>query len=148
MDSTIEQQRAIYGTSLAERFGAVMQSYALSQRSLARVLGLSAPMLSQLMGGRRIKIGNPAVYGRLVMLEARAGEADRDAVLRQVEHSDPRTATQSAVEPRDGNGHRTTVEYLRSIADPAALSELAGKSRQLGAGPLADLLEQAAGSAT
>lgn len=145
MDNTIEQQRAIYGATLAERFGSVMQSYALSQRSLAKVLGISAPMLSQLIGGRRIKIGNPAVYGRLVMLEARATEADREAVLREVESADPATATQSAVEPREGNARQVSVDYLRGLADLSVLRQMADRARELGAVPLARLLDETAG---
>lgn len=145
MDNATEQQRAIYGTTLAERFGAVMDDYGLSQRSLAKVLGLSAPMLSQLIGARRIKIGNPAVYGRLVMLEARATEADREAVLREVEAADPATATHRVTEPRGGTPARqAALEYLHSSAQPMVLRDLAAAARSRGAESLAVLLEEAA----
>lgn len=144
MDNAIDQQRAIYGTSLAERFGFIMQSYGLSQRSLAQVLGLSAPMLSQLMGGRRIKIGNPAVYGRLLMLEARSGEVDRDTVLREVEQADAVTATQSSTDLRDGTEQQVVAEYLRANADQVVLRILAQRASELGAVALAQVLDQAA----
>lgn len=89
----IAQQIRLYGQPLAERFNAVMRSYGITQRRLAEVLGLSAPMLSQLISGRRIKIGNPAVYERLVMLEDSAGAQDIEAVLRKVEASQPVLST-------------------------------------------------------
>lgn len=142
MDNTIEQQRAIYGTSLAERFGAVMKDYGLSQRSLAAVLGISAPMLSQLIGARRIKIGNPAVYGRLLMLEARVGEPDRQAVLSEVQAADAVTATHSET-PRTGAGRAGALDYLRG-SDPQLLRRLAQVAGQGGDQALAQLFTEAA----
>lgn len=85
----IQQQIKLYGQPLSERFGAVVSAYGITQRRLAQVLGLSAPMLSQLNSGRRIKIGNPAVYERLVMLEQRVGTSDIDATLHEVEQAQP-----------------------------------------------------------
>ncbi|WP_420323160.1 DNA-binding protein [Kribbella catacumbae] len=41
----------------------------LTQARLAEAIGLSAPMLSQLMSGQRVKIGNPAVVSRLHSLD-------------------------------------------------------------------------------
>ncbi|MGZ2224278.1 DNA-binding protein [Glutamicibacter nicotianae] len=141
MDSPIEQQRRLYGAPLAERFGQVMEKYALSQRSLAQVLGLSAPMLSQLMGAKRIKIGNPAVLGRLMMLEARSDEADLQAVLQQAELLDAATATHGSAEAGEG---ATASEYLRSVGSPEVLAEMAGLARARGHEQLAEVLERAA----
>ncbi len=67
--SVSEQQLAIYGESWADRFGRLLTGFALSQSRLAAVIGLSAPMMSQLITGQRVKISNPAVYGRIVRLE-------------------------------------------------------------------------------
>ncbi|PKZ37677.1 DNA-binding protein [Kocuria rhizophila] len=89
----INQQIRLYGQPLSERFGAVVGAYGITQRRLAQVLGLSAPMLSQLISGRRIKIGNPAVYERLVMLEDSTGASDLEAVLTRVEASQPVLST-------------------------------------------------------
>ncbi len=89
----IEQQVKLYGQPLSERFSTVVQAYGITQRRLAEVLGLSAPMLSQLNSGRRIKIGNPAVYERLVMLEQRIGTPDIEEVLSEVEASQPVLST-------------------------------------------------------
>lgn len=95
-EQNLEQQRAIYGQPLSERFSAVMSVFGLTQRSLAQVLGLSAPMLSQLSSGQRIKIGNPAVYERLVMLEESVDAADKDLVLERIRTSEPQLTTHTA----------------------------------------------------
>lgn len=142
MNSTIEQQRALYGVSLAQRFGEVMEKYALSQRSLAQVLGISAPMLSQLISAKRIKIGNPAVLGRLIMLESRAGEGDLSAVLAQVELLDSAPATQSTANAPEG---LAALDYLRSVGSQSVLAELAELARLRNEIRLSDFLAQAAG---
>src|SRR5690625_126923 len=96
--SGIQRQVELYGEPLRDRFRRVIDVYGISQRRLAGVLGLSAPMLSQLISATRTKIGNPAVYERLVLLEQRAGDEDRQAVLVDVE------ATQRSEERRVGKG--------------------------------------------
>lgn len=73
--SKIAQQRELYGAPLRELADRVMSALGLTQARLAEALGLSAPMLSQLLSGRRIKIGNPAVVQRLQALLALAEEA-------------------------------------------------------------------------
>lgn len=140
MDSSIEQQRALYGNTLAERFGEVMEKYGLSQRALAKVLGVSAPMLSQLIGAKRIKIGNPAVYGRLIMLEARAREADLAAVLAEVELLDPATATHTTTDRPEAS---TSMEYLQTLGSDSVLAELAQLARTRNELKLADFLAAA-----
>lgn len=63
-----------YGEPLGERFRRLLGRLDLSQAQLAGVLGLSAPMLSQLMSGQRAKISNPAVLSRLLQLETTVNE--------------------------------------------------------------------------
>ncbi len=63
------QQLQMYGENWADRFGRLLRGYEISQSRLAAVIGLSAPMISQLITGARVKISNPAVYGRIVRLE-------------------------------------------------------------------------------
>lgn len=128
-----DQQRALYGSTLAERFGAVMNTYALTQRGLADVLGLSAPMLSQLIHAQRIKIGNPAVYERLVMLEVRADEDDHAAVLAEVHASTPVLSTQQSTT-------MPTTAELSSLATPDQLRATAEFAQSLGATRLASAL--------
>ena len=115
----IDQQIKLYGQPLSERFGAVVGAYGITQRRLAEGLGLSAPMLSQLNSGRRIKIGNPAVYERLVMLEQRAGTSDIEEVLSTVEKSQPvltTTQIQTGI-----HGESNAVSALASVVPVAEL---------------------------
>ncbi len=65
LEQNIAAQRELYGESLGVLAHGIMGALELTQGRLAGILGLSAPMLSQLMSGRRIKIGNPAVLARL-----------------------------------------------------------------------------------
>lgn len=141
------QQRAIYGTSLAERFGAMMTAYHLSQRSLARVLGLSAPMLSQLINAQRIKIGNPAVYERLVMLEERQDESDREQVLAEVQASAPVLTTHTSRGRQPDAGTPVAGELAAQLARLAGRDSLvaaAQAARHAGGEDLAVALEGAA----
>lgn len=68
-DRNLKRQYEWYGEPLGERFRRLLDQLGFSQAQLAAVLGLSAPMLSQLMSGQRAKISNPAVLSRLVELE-------------------------------------------------------------------------------
>jgi transcriptional regulator with XRE-family HTH domain len=71
-DDAVSRNRARqvewYGESLGDRLGRLRHHLGLSQAALAQALGLSAPMLSQLISAQRAKIGNPAVLGRLIAL--------------------------------------------------------------------------------
>lgn len=67
-------QRELYGQTLHDRLRTVMALYSIPQKRLAEVLGVSAPMLSQLMSARRVKMGNPRAHERMVALEQRAAE--------------------------------------------------------------------------
>ena len=67
-----------YGEPLGDRFRRVLDRLGLPQSGLAGVLGLSAPMLSQLMSGQRAKISNPAVINRLLAVEELAGDPGLD----------------------------------------------------------------------
>ncbi len=86
----VAQQREWYGEPLGDRVRRLVVAYGVSQAHLADVLGLSRPMLSQLMSGRRGKIGNPAVLARMVMLERRiltpsVASGDRAALRRALD---------------------------------------------------------------
>jgi predicted transcriptional regulator len=69
-----EQQTTWYGEPLGTLFRRLIADLGLNQARLAVVLGLSAPMLSQLMSGQRAKIGNPAVVQRVRALQDLAAE--------------------------------------------------------------------------
>ncbi|OMH25435.1 hypothetical protein BKD30_05920 [Tersicoccus phoenicis] len=150
-DEKIAEQEKIYGQSLADRFGTVMSHYGISNRRLAAVLGISAPMLSQLSSGQRIKIGNPVVQERLLMLERdMASTMDPALILERVAASQPVAtptagvtgAARSSASGRAGAVDRdAVVGHLRSAADRSALNAAADAA---GPGALADLLRDAA----
>ncbi|TCP50144.1 hypothetical protein EV191_108233 [Tamaricihabitans halophyticus] len=90
-------QREWYGEPLGDRVRRLVVAFDVSQANLAEVLGISAPMLSQVMSGRRAKIGNPAVLARMIMLERKvltpevvSGEREAlHGVLEEVRQSRP-----------------------------------------------------------
>lgn len=63
-----DQQAAVYGEPLGNLFGRVGEQLGLTQARIAGILGLSAPMLSQLASAHRVKIGNPVAVQRLQAL--------------------------------------------------------------------------------
>lgn len=153
-------QREWYGESLGDRVRRLVVAFACSQAQLAEVLGLSAPMLSQLMSGRRAKIGNPAVLARMVMLERRvltpevaSGDpAAIRAALEQVRDSRPTvsrpTGTRDALpvaEHASCNTPDVLIEALRGVAAPAELATAAGLLREQ-CPQLARVLRHAAGT--
>ncbi len=169
--ASADAQRALYGEPWSQRFGRLMATYRLSQARLAAVIGLSAPMLSQLISGQRVKIGNPAVFGRIVSLEQLADdprvvggdpEAVR-AVLDEVAVSTPTltavtvttaattsatTATSAATAPTapasEPTGQEALVVGLAALADPGPLHAAADAAHAAGGGALAALLRAAA----
>jgi DNA-binding transcriptional regulator YdaS (Cro superfamily) len=68
------QQIELYGEPLADILRFIGSTLGLSQAEIASLLGLSAPMLSHLISGRRVKIGNPVAGARLMQLRALSGE--------------------------------------------------------------------------
>jgi transcriptional regulator with XRE-family HTH domain len=83
------RQRDIYGLPLAVVVYRIMARLSISQARLARTIGLSPPMLSQLVSAERVKLADPAVLSRLVVLDRRsvdtpaypAGDPDKTAAL-------------------------------------------------------------------
>ncbi len=100
-------QREIYGEPLRDIVDRCRAVLGLSQARVATVLGMSAPMLSQVMTGHRIKIGNPAAAQRLRVLvevsdHVAAGRLDVETALEQVR------AAGSAGEVLTGTSRRTS----------------------------------------
>ncbi|WP_245681818.1 helix-turn-helix domain-containing protein [Actinomadura kijaniata] len=83
-EDTVVRNRALqaewYGEPLGDRFRRLLDRLGLSQSGLAGVLGLSAPMLSQLMSGQRAKISNPVVLNRLLAVEELAADPAFDSL--------------------------------------------------------------------
>jgi transcriptional regulator with XRE-family HTH domain len=116
-------QREWYGEPLGDRVRRLVVAFDVSQAQLADVLGISPPMLSQLMSGRRAKIGNPAVLARMVMLERRVltpdvASGDRAAIrraLEEVRDSRP-TVTSRSIPVDEGDAEEGALVALRRIA--------------------------------
>ncbi|MGI8524269.1 MAG: hypothetical protein ACR2K3_13325 [Nocardioides sp.] len=83
------QQAELYGATIGGSVRRISATLGLSQAAVARVLGISAPMLSQLVHAQRIKVGNPLALQRLQSLLALADEVDsglaHDAVAPRLE---------------------------------------------------------------
>jgi len=142
----LEQQRALYGAPLAELGATVRGSLGLTQGRLAEALGLSAPMLSQLMSGQRVKIGNPAVVHRLQRLLDLAREGDGlspDEVQSRILAIREEQPTLTGVSVDDAQA----VRALASSASVEQLLSTATAAEAAGAGVLADQLRRAAGVA-
>jgi len=65
IDANRAAQSGIYGEPLGVIVDRCRVRLGLTQARVAALLGISAPMLSQVMSGQRIKIGNPAAVERL-----------------------------------------------------------------------------------
>ncbi|MDQ3629073.1 MAG: DNA-binding protein [Actinomycetota bacterium] len=68
-------QVEMYGEALGDLIRRVAGRLGLTQSRTATTLGVSPAMLSQLMSGQRVKIGNPAVLERLHALVALGDQA-------------------------------------------------------------------------
>lgn len=147
-----ERQRDLYGAPLGDRVRQLTAALGISQARLARTLGISPAMLSQLVSARRVKIGDPAVLARMLLLDQRSRGASTPP--------DPHAVERLLVEVArsrwnwTGNGKAITrqrhspsaAELLRGVAEPARLAaaaatlapafpELAEVLRQAAAGP-------------
>ena len=127
-----ELQRQFYGEPLGDRLRRLLVALDVSQAALSDALGISPPMLSQLMSGRRAKIGTPAVLARMVMLERRTAtpriaSGDRGAVdeaLKEVRDSQPTMGVGEYPVPEQ-RGHDIAYGMLRTVAAPAELADAA-----------------------
>lgn len=81
----LEQQTELYGAPLADTVRRVTGTLGLSQSRVAKVIGMSAPMLSQLVTGTRVKIGSPRSLARLQSLVRLCDEVDRGLAHEQLE---------------------------------------------------------------
>ena len=102
-----------YGEPLGDRFRRLLDRLTLSQAQLADVLGLSAPMISQLMSGVRAKISNPAVLARLAVVEQLAADpafvvmppaARADELARLVHETPTGSSSTVAINAHAGSG--------------------------------------------
>lgn len=140
--ANMEAQRRLYGAPLRNVMGGVLSSLDLTQGRMADILGVSAPMLSQLMSGHRVKIGDPAVLQRLQSLLALSNDnsgltpEERAARLHDIRGS--RGALHTAFAGR--TAHSAALRELRSRA---TRDELDAASKAVEAPGLAELLREA-----
>lgn len=150
----IAWQREWYGEPLGDRLRRLIVAFDISQSALADTLGISKPMLSQVMSGRRAKIGNPAVLSRLIMLE-------RKIMTPAVASGDPVATAAAVAEVRDsnpcigrdqppgGNGlsEGVVLAVLRDVADTERLDDAADRLEE-DFPAIADLLRRAGNGQT
>lgn len=139
-----ELQRELYGAPLGEVGADVMKALGLTQGRLAEALGLSAPMLSQLMSGQRVKIGNPAVVHRLqslVTLAQGASALSSTEVAERLTRIRSEQATLTGTAGAADADHDAAVRVLTASASPAELTAAADATT---APVLAGLLRAAA----
>ena len=148
-DDAVIRNRALqtewYGEPLGDRFRRLLDRLTLSQAQLADVLGLSAPMTSQLMNGVRAKISNPAVLARLAVVEQLAADpafvvlppSARATELARLVHEAPTGSSTVAIAhttpaspPAAGDPVAAVQGVLRAVA---SASELDGAARLLDA---------------
>lgn len=127
----VEQSR-LYGAPLGQIVAELVEVYGISRSRLAGLLGLSAPMLSQLAAGHRLKIGNPVAVQRLQSLvahvpEVRDGRTPAVTVMTEVEEQSGAVITRSQFTRLPGHDPRTSpaLAALRAVADPVDLREAA-----------------------
>jgi transcriptional regulator with XRE-family HTH domain len=143
-------QREWYGEPLGDRVRRLVVAFNVSQAYLAEVLGISAPMLSQVMSGRRAKIGNPAVLARMIMLErkvltpevASGDPAALQRALEDVRDAKP-TVSHESLPVNDGHAERAAIGFQRTIAGTTELVEAATVLAENEFGTLAELLRRA-----
>ena len=85
IEHNLQQQTELYGEPLGELMRRIGGALGLTQARLAETIGLSAPMLSQLMSAQRVKIGNPAVVPALHSLDELVGASGRPEGLEPAE---------------------------------------------------------------
>jgi predicted transcriptional regulator len=118
-----ELQRSWYGEPLGALFRRLIDDLGLNQARLAAVLGLSAPMLSQLMSGQRAKIGNPAVVQRVQALQDLASQVADGSVsaaeatdrMDEIKRTQGGSVLSSSTQNSTGSGAPTVKRVVREI---------------------------------
>ncbi|MGI5129088.1 helix-turn-helix domain-containing protein [Pseudonocardia sp. CA-107938] len=141
-----QRQRALYGAPLGERVHRLVAVLQISQARLAKALGMSPAMLSQLVSGRRVKIGDPTVLARLLELDRRIDELRRPVPDSTVEALLDEVAAMrwsGAGDPADAGTARAAADALRRLTDPGRLAA-AADALSPAFPELADVLREAA----
>jgi transcriptional regulator with XRE-family HTH domain len=118
------EQARLYGEPLGDLLRELGSLLGLSQGRLAEVLGVSAPMLSQLASGHRVKLGNPTAVSRLQRLmelahEVREGGLDPAAAVEQARSDTPGPVLTVSTRVTPRRGAEATRRLFRAVAPPA-----------------------------
>ncbi|KNX37807.1 hypothetical protein [Luteipulveratus halotolerans] len=139
------QQAQLYGEPLGPLLRRLVAGLGITQARMAELLGLSAPMLSQLASARRVKIGNPAVVVRLralIDLVDSGVPADRDVLEQRL------AQVRAAQAPLSGastlSDGASLLGGLRAAASAEQLAAAAHAVEPISA-ELAQILARAAG---
>lgn len=130
-----ERQAEMYGEPLGDLISRIVGQLGVTRARVAAVLGLSAPMLSQLMSGQRIKIGNPAAVRRLQELvelgvEVQTGGVSPETVERRLTavstHTGAMTMSTAAPAPPSTTAQARSIQsVLRAISSAEDLTAAA-----------------------
>ena len=123
-------QSELYGAPLGELLDDLTAAFGVSRGTLAQTLGLSAPMLSQLASGHRVKIGNPSAVHRLQRMVAalpdiHAGRLDPGEAMRSIEAESPGQVLTRTSELVRRRGAADVAQVLRSAASADELAQAA-----------------------
>lgn len=138
----LSQQRQLYGEPIADLVRRIGSALGLSQAAVARVIGMSPAMLSQLAGGQRTKIGNPLVLARFQALAELASgptpaAAELTARLDAIAASDATMTSTLAAGPVEGA--EVVRRLLRAVASGRELDAAAAALDDVAPG-IAELL--------
>lgn len=146
-DAGREQQTRLYGAPLGDTVRTVTAALGISQAAVARTLGVSAPMLSQLVSGQRVKLGNPQAVQRLQSLlrlveEVRGGLAHNEvaARLEAIRDEGPTTLTRTRATALDEEAPVVVGRLLRAVASGRELAGAADVLDREGYAELATVL--------
>jgi transcriptional regulator with XRE-family HTH domain len=124
------RQRELYGCALGDPVRRLTSALGITQARLARAIGMSPAMLSQLVSGRRVKIGDPGVLARLLLLDQRCAEGAAstrpdavEALLAEVARARWQWQPPRLTPPRPAAP--PAVDALREVAAPARLAAAA-----------------------
>ncbi|MFV0428297.1 MAG: DNA-binding protein [Arachnia sp.] len=132
------EQARLYGQPLNQLLGQRAALLGINQAALAGLLGISAPMLSQLMHARRIKIANPAAAQRLRFLIDITDRID-SGDLTQTRALELLHEAAEVRAPATASGHSAPRDKAVSAGIQEVFRQVASARDFLGA---ADLVEQ------
>lgn len=119
-----QAQTEVYGEPLHALLGRCSAALGLTQGRLANLLGVSAPMLSQLINGHRAKLGNPAAAQRLqhmrdLLIDVEAGRMSVSDAVSQLERNRTADVFTMTTQQDAGGAVREIQEVFRATASAA-----------------------------